>query len=870
MSKEKGARLSHLYKSLERPDWLINAGMDKGIHHDKYTVGAVVSAGAKVRFRQPRPASTIGINLQLLNDDQKTELHRNVTMEWSEVLCSHPSVLFLTTPFTDEAGQIVTVDIEIVGDWKVLPIYKKGVNPSGFLNFWDGQGTQYALFESDYTKILIPARDKAALRALHQASGLDSLGKYYDGMFEFFNHLVGISSESNVPDKNIPNRYFMKADKNGGGAAYYGRDWTAESTSSVEAFWLRPVPENFGSLHEVAHGYQGHFFNHSVIQMHEIFHNVLATLYQQKYMGEEFYTKGWLYENGEEKLYENARIAFNKGLNDVAGAGHLIQFFYMLLVKSMGESGVIEFYRRYRQISNSDNFVASDHPTMDLLSKVGIDIGNVDFSPAMQYVKALPLQRQVIENSYSNAFPVLSLYLLVKESSLKSVQTQLKLRSPLDLVSSKDLSVTGLRSSVSFTFTPDIYSKVLGKCILIRDVVGGARIVKVNHSTVLVDDIPVGVHAVQLPPAGDDWPKNNYVVVTEVASNFDCSYARRSASILADQTIVFNGFYGIFCRLTVQVSAGRLLVDVVGNEPHNLFPGKVYAQFVVKDSGGGVVFSLEMFGDKTELLSKSIPIAPGFSIEVYHREAVGLSVSNSKPSAVIDTDAEINFLVVTEQGLVNSKLATEAWKNLKQAVERCAATFEASPHLALHDDYPIKQDLQRAINTFDQPLRGELLRKYRTIGFTRPPITRYANGLEFRWTFKGNADRVVGYINVNRVSRKIDLVFYAVVPHESFSSVYLAVVVKSKEGELLYQRELRGDVVGQVSQVQLPFPPGSVVSVMHREPTRSPIINNGQFTFPVGCVQHATNTEVVGLGLASYWPVTTSDIDGAGNTVETP
>jgi hypothetical protein len=589
--------------------------------------------------------------------------------------------------------------------------------------------------------------------------------------------------------------------------------------------------------------------------MHEIFHNVLATLYQQKQMGEAFYKDSWLYSGGEEKLYENARIAFDKGLTDVGGAGHLIQFFYMLLVKSMGEAGLIELYRRYRRVSNSESFVAEEHPAMDLLSEAGRVVGNVDFSAAMQYVGASPSQRQVIENSFSSASPVYPLYLLVTESSLKPIQNQLKLRSPLDLVSCKDLRVTGLKSSVLFNFSPEIYRWVIGKCFLIRDGFGAARVVKIDNEMVFVEGLPVGKYALQLPTDKYDnfCPISNYVAVTEKASSFDCLYSRKKASALANQTIFFNGYSGVFCKISVEISEGRLVVDVVGERPHSLFPGVVYAQFVVKNQNGTVVFALEMFGGKTELLSKSIPISAGFSIEVYHLEPAGLKVSNSQQSAVIDNNAKINVLAMTDMGLVNRSLATDAGKNLKLEVEKCAAAFDESPHLALHDEYPIKQDLRMAINMFSLAVRGELFERYRTIEFTRPPESGVLSGRALVWFLYGHSDREVGRITMNSINRSVTFEVHDGKPHDYFLSVFLSVVLRSAEGDVIYCRELCGNTLAVASKIDLSFELGCTLSVMHREPVRNHILDSitGQKTL-VGRVQHVTQRSLGRLSLSSY------------------
>ena len=84
---EEGVNLiTHVIITLERPGWLIAAGLDKGLHHDRTAAGGikgtVLSVGSKIRFRQTSPMSNMGVSLALLNDDNKTEEHLDVTVEW--------------------------------------------------------------------------------------------------------------------------------------------------------------------------------------------------------------------------------------------------------------------------------------------------------------------------------------------------------------------------------------------------------------------------------------------------------------------------------------------------------------------------------------------------------------------------------------------------------------------------------------------------------------------------------------------------------------------------------------------------------------------------------------------------------------------
>ena len=847
-------------RSLERPDWFINSWLSKGVYHDRSPLMIIVLAGTKIRFRQTFPASNSDVMLNFLNDDSKTEAQCEVTTEWSEIVVEHVSVPFFSTPYTDKGGEVVSIEVEAVGGLKCLPFYNAEQAAELFFQEWDSQEAEYAVVESACAQILIPAKDINTLKALHQATGLKSLIDYYNGIIEYFNYLAGLSFDPLVPtDKNIPNRFFMKADKSGRGAAYYGNTWTAQSSGSVANFWLNIKGAHWGSIHEIGHGYEGMFMFYSTVYLQEVWNNVLAAHYQKKVLGEDYYKVGWLYVGGEENLYAYVRQHFESGT--VGGNLGVILFFLLLIFERTGEQGIIEFYQRYRRLINGAGFKPENYPAMDLLSAVAIDVTNVDVSEFMSFAKVSLTPRQMIENVFSNAVPFYPLYPLVQQNHLKPVQAQLGLRSPLDLVSCMQLSVTGFTADMSFVFDPDVCNELIGESFLLRDGRGAARVVKIENAMVLVEKLPLGLYALQLPSVdeGKYQAVSGYVAVTQSGGTFTCVYTKVYASGFADQTLSLGGLNGVFCQIVIKVSTGCLLIDVVHPRPNVYYKEEVYARVIVKDEQGHVVFFREMQGQHTELFTEKVPIAAGCVVELFHRESSRVSVSNSSVSAVIENIPE-NTLKITDQGLVNVNYGTDAGENLRLELDKGLAIFEKSPHLSLHDGHPVKQGFRRAINTFSEPIKSQLLERYRTIEFNPAPVNQTLSGTRFTWRLEGLGARSVADLEMNAWAGKIRLVMHAGRPHANFNSVYISIMLKSPEGEIIHLHELRGDVQAEAFDMELPFVPGSKLTVMHREPVRSRIVNNhNQEVTPAAKVQHVHVSEADVLSLSSYWPMTADE-----------
>ena len=74
---------------------------------------------------------------------------------------------------------------------------------------------------------------------------------------------------------------FLKADISGAGGAYYGANWTANSSDSTK-MWLDKL--SWGTLHEIAHGYQAGFDNQGIFTG-EVSNNLFGVQYQYSKYG---------------------------------------------------------------------------------------------------------------------------------------------------------------------------------------------------------------------------------------------------------------------------------------------------------------------------------------------------------------------------------------------------------------------------------------------------------------------------------------------------------------------------------------------------------------------------------------------------------
>jgi hypothetical protein len=288
---------------LPQPTWLEVAGMSKGIHHDRQHLGIILAAGQEIKVRQTNTAFTEDITLHLLNNDGNTETSKKVGSNWVPLSVNAVAVPFIDTPYT--SGVAPVVEYEYPNNSKSLPVYHRGESESAFFSAWESQNAEFGLIEADYAIILVPEVSKNDLKKLKEVKNIDGLIGYYESIFTFYNALTGVSFEpQHASDLNIRNRYFLKADKTGPGGAYYSDIWTAESSASVSSFWLEPVATNWGSLHEIGHGYQGNFMQDKYLSTGEVWNNIYAAGYQSVMLGDRKYEEGWMYGYGNQEGIE--------------------------------------------------------------------------------------------------------------------------------------------------------------------------------------------------------------------------------------------------------------------------------------------------------------------------------------------------------------------------------------------------------------------------------------------------------------------------------------------------------------------------------------------------------------------------------------
>ncbi|MBC1800812.1 toxin Cry1Ac domain D-VI-related protein [Listeria booriae] len=472
--------------TLENPTWMQKQGLSKGLGHDRQDLGIELPKGATIEIRQTNPNFKDNLSLQLLNDDSYTESSYNIGSAWVKVTATSSSVPFLSTTYTKEKP---SVEYKVSDDAIELPIFNQGNNESMFFEKWDKNNASFSLIRNKYVQLLVPKIDKPYLKKMDSFSSIDGLLAYYDSMFEIYNELEGLSfTPQKATDKNIANRYFIKADAHGAGGGYYSNSWTAQSNTSIGAFWLRP---GWGNLHEIAHGYQGSFMNDLTFDNREVWNNIFAYTAEKRIQGDN-YKSNW---NANEITFQQNVYTDLKPVNSWTLSDKL--YMQVLMKDKAGDAAFTHFNQAYRTAANADT-LSSNPLILDLITQYYGESSHYDFTPFIELVQGSMTTNQKVKNLQTGNKPVYPLASLVSGNNLTKARNDIALTSKWGLVSNDQLKKYQLVNTASIEFTSTDFAKIKGTTLQIKDGTNIIREIQITDSKMTIKDLPVGIYALNI------------------------------------------------------------------------------------------------------------------------------------------------------------------------------------------------------------------------------------------------------------------------------------------------------------------------------------------------------------------------------------
>lgn len=628
--------------SLPSVENMILAGTNRGNNHDRQILGLYLEKNAEISIKKISGAKDL--TLTYLNNDSKTEENFTITNNYIDISFLHDGVPFIKTVYEEES---VVIGIK-ENNSKVhsLPYYHYGDNEVSFFQNWNQLMDSYAVLESEDLTVLVSYHDKDKLINYYKNcfNSLNSFFAYWHKVINQYDEYLGLSyNPSNPIDQNVKTKYFIKANKNGAGSAYYAWDHVGINSKSVASFFEM----NWGGLHEVGHGYQGSLKND--LEQGEVSNNILG-YYVQKNKELNPYSLNWLGDISKiEDNYQKIRLS-GKSYYELDVAGRLYFAVELLNFKNPKETyaEINKIWRR--SIQNKQNITTIDAYVLAFYNLYKINI--VPYFDTWQ----INVSENIKEKVSTGSIPTI-LYDAVKDKT-QTIKLNLNKAGKYSLVSNQELKKYNLTGNLNLTLKIDNISELKGKKIVIKNETY-QREIKIESTTTILNNIPVGCYQIILPvPKNNiyEYEKYNYIVVSNnETSNLQLSYKNSDIDLTNDSVIELRGL-GDQLFADINFKNQTLVITSYGLTPHSYFDSW-YAKIIIYDTNNQVVFNKEYIGNQNYSKEiNNISYQEGYKIIIYHKEANGRLIIRSSILGEINSHLatvrnEANTYIIGKYGL---------------------------------------------------------------------------------------------------------------------------------------------------------------------------------------------------------------------------
>lgn len=629
------------------------AGTNRGNWHDRQNLGIYMRAGASFEIRQTNLSINQNLTLDCLNNDSYTEKSYTIPKngDWVTITVDNDSVPFIRTVYGLESEPIV--EIRNLQETEELTYYYYKEDEQEFFEKWENNNHSYAVIENDVATFLVPVKDRNLIVRdngdSYNFKSIDEMLEYYHDFVEQFDRFLGYSYDTdNVYNKNIRTKFFVKANKHGAGAAYYGGNHTAQNGDSISAYlckgWL--------NIHEFGHGYEGSLANQDLYLV-DVMNNILAHYYQITFLKEN--DGGWL--GKKLNIEENMKIARENAssFNDLSYQQKLYMF-VNLLDKIGPEKSMAYVHSKYREyVSQGIYYNASD-----MYAKSFSEVSGYNVIPYLNSYKITPsedIQAEIYEQELPFVYYLKDL--VDNDEKAEQLRQELGLDGKYALVTNQDIAQYDMRGNLVINISIDDFEQIKSKKIYIKD---GKNIVKeilIDSQNINVEDLPVGVYRIQMPNPKDNAYKYDYEYViikenTEIQKNIE--YRKIEINTLASDTqILFRGLGDAqFANAKLDLENKKLTIVSANTQPHVYFNDE-YANIQVFDKDGNLLYEKSYIGNIASASNDTINVDIGYTIKIKHREAASRLIFKShtlnKNEEFKNLNSEPTTYRITEYGL---------------------------------------------------------------------------------------------------------------------------------------------------------------------------------------------------------------------------
>ena len=595
---------------------------------------------------------------------------------------SYDCVPLLTSPrlSTEDIDKTFKIEIKYDNSVKPLDYYHYKDDEGQFKSGWNDSKNSFAVIDSEAIMFVAPFEDIDKLTNYGMTEKkkvfdtLDDALDYYLNVINRMDQMAGLVFDwSDETNRNYRTKYVAVADKGYAGAgAYYNGDFIAVANqTSISAFFSY----GWGTLHELAHGYQG-YFGRGVgggvnLCFNETGNNVLAYYIQNdKSLYKD--SANWLgdlsiKEDDFNKKRLNGQYIFQNDEGTYTNVNEKLYFLVNLFNSFEGEKTYGKLFSFYRSLAfkyGPTYFKVTDVYALFFLKEYKADI--LPYLDAWK-LDVTPNVRRYVLSQDSNSYVILGDVLDTDELNSYKVINSTSLK--YSLVDEDKLnSFMNSDSSLSLKIEIDDDFLIIGKKIGIKK---NGRLIEtkvIESNFILFKGLKHGDYEIEFPAViGYDSKEVESLYLKEGENTLFHSYTKIESLFYHQTKLGITGVYNTFgFTLTLSENNKKGIVSLGGANLGNQTdewknkPDAVFVSVTIKDLDDNVVKQWSVKGNEyfatSNVPSVSLDLEYGYKISIYTERPQYVNVYsvslglNNPIEAYKTTDKNIEY-EVTEDGL---------------------------------------------------------------------------------------------------------------------------------------------------------------------------------------------------------------------------
>lgn len=597
----------------------------------------------------------------------------------------YDSVPLITSPRlnVEKIDTVYTFLLKFDDSAKALDYYHYLDNEASFKQSWEESGNSFSVVEGEAITFVVPLAD---IDNITKVETLDKMLEYYLEVVNRMDKMVGLSfTPECATDRNYRTKYTAICDPAVSAGAYYAGSHIAVCSPSIVGFFQY----GWGSLHEIAHGYQGSFGRGvgggATLALGETGNNVLAhyiqidkTLYkkQDDWMGGSL---SKIEENLNQKRLSSASIFHNQD-GTYTNVSEKLYFIINLLDSFEKEETYAKMFSYYRKILSefgNDKYTISEIYAKFFASEYKANI--IPYLKVWGLSVSSEVESEILQNeltTYVTPYDYLSL------DELSSLKEKENISLSFGLVAEDIVKKYASKKKATIKFEIDDESKLFKKTLAIRKNGRSLKIVKLSSLENVFDDLEIGLYEIVIPNIfGYKQESSHFLVVGEDNNTFTYTYKKEIDDLLHPTKIFIRGIYptlGYSLNFSSDYKKGSISLGGANlgnqNDVWKNKPDEVFVSVKIIKKNGEIISNLEVKGNgyfsDLKLDNTEISLEYGDKVVIYTEkpEYVLVYSSISKNNTPIEAYSVKDKLIEYEITIDGLKLLNKKDFNTKDVL----------------------------------------------------------------------------------------------------------------------------------------------------------------------------------------------------------